>query len=148
METQNSMKIYIIEDDKVLRTELMKLLCSYGYRCDYSEDWQNIIQLFFWSLSGILIKIMQRNKRLYFKQLNMFVVRQFPARLIRILYRFLLSALSCYSSSESFLPGTVCRTFYQRSCVQKYRMSIVLQTIIMANRIRFQATASESRAVA
>ena len=82
--------------------------------------------LFFWSLSGILIKIMQRNKRLYFKQLNMFVVRQFPARLIRILYRFLLSALSCCSSSESFLPGTVCRTFYQRSCVQKYRMSIVL----------------------
>ena len=39
------MKIYIIEDDKVLRTELMKLLCSYGYHCDYSEDWQNIIQL-------------------------------------------------------------------------------------------------------
>ena len=39
------MKIYIIEDDKVLRTELMKLLNSYGYECAYSDDWQNIIQL-------------------------------------------------------------------------------------------------------
>lgn len=39
------MKIYIIEDDKVLRTELMKLLNSYGYECVYSDDWQNIIQL-------------------------------------------------------------------------------------------------------
>ena len=39
------MKIYIIEDDKVLRTELMKLLNSYGYECAYSNDWQNIIQL-------------------------------------------------------------------------------------------------------
>ena len=39
------MKIYIIEDDKVLRTELMKLLNSYGYECAYSDDWQNIIKL-------------------------------------------------------------------------------------------------------
>ena len=39
------MKIYIIEDDRVLRTELMKLLNSYGYECAYSDDWQNIIQL-------------------------------------------------------------------------------------------------------
>ena len=39
------MKLYIIEDDKVLRTELMKLLNSYGYECAYSDDWQNIIQL-------------------------------------------------------------------------------------------------------
>ena len=39
------MKIYIIEDDKVLRTELMKLLNSYGYECAYRDDWQNIIQL-------------------------------------------------------------------------------------------------------
>lgn len=30
------MNIFIIEDDKVLRTELMKLLCAYGYHCDYS----------------------------------------------------------------------------------------------------------------
>ena len=39
------MKIYIVEDDRVLRTELMKLLNSYGYECAYSDDWQNIIQL-------------------------------------------------------------------------------------------------------
>lgn len=37
--------------------------------------------LFFWSLSGILVKIMQRNKKLYFKQLNMFVVRQFSSKI-------------------------------------------------------------------
>lgn len=36
------MKIFIVEDDKVLRTELIKLLGSYGYECDYSENWQNI----------------------------------------------------------------------------------------------------------
>ena len=39
------MKIYIVEDDRVLRIELMKLLNSYGYECAYSDDWQNIIQL-------------------------------------------------------------------------------------------------------
>ena len=39
------MKIYIVEDDRVLRTELMKLLNSYGYECAYSDDLQNIIQL-------------------------------------------------------------------------------------------------------
>ena len=38
------MNIFIIEDDRVLRTELMKLLCSYGYQCDYSEDWQSIVR--------------------------------------------------------------------------------------------------------
>ena len=37
--------------------------------------------LFFWSLSGILVQIMQRSKRLYFKQLNMFVVRQFSSKI-------------------------------------------------------------------
>lgn len=37
--------------------------------------------LFFWSLSGILVKIMQRNKRLYFKQLNIFVMRQFSSKI-------------------------------------------------------------------
>lgn len=37
--------------------------------------------LFFWSLSSILTKIMQRNKRLYFKQLNMFILRQFSCKI-------------------------------------------------------------------
>ena len=37
--------------------------------------------LFFCSLSGILVKIMQHNKRFYFKQLNMFVVRQFSSKI-------------------------------------------------------------------
>lgn len=37
--------------------------------------------LFFWSLSGILVQIMQRNKRFYFKPLNMFIVRQFSSKI-------------------------------------------------------------------
>lgn len=39
------MKIYIIEDDAVLRRELVKLLSSYGYECVYDDGWQNIINL-------------------------------------------------------------------------------------------------------
>lgn len=49
------MKIYIIEDDKVLRTELMKLLNSYGYECAYSDDWQNIIQLALQESSDLIL---------------------------------------------------------------------------------------------
>lgn len=37
------MKIYIAEDDKILRSELAKLLFSYGYECVYSNDFQNIV---------------------------------------------------------------------------------------------------------
>lgn len=37
------MKIYVAEDDKILRNELSKLLGSYGYECVYSDDFKNII---------------------------------------------------------------------------------------------------------
>lgn len=37
------MKIYIIEDDTKLRTELVKLLSSYQYNCSFDDDSQNII---------------------------------------------------------------------------------------------------------
>ena len=39
------MKIYIVEDDLVLRQELVKLLNSYGYTCDFLDDFKNIISL-------------------------------------------------------------------------------------------------------
>lgn len=39
------MKIYIVEDDLVLRQELVKLLNSYGYTCDFSDSFKNIISL-------------------------------------------------------------------------------------------------------
>lgn len=39
------MKIYIIEDDTVLREELAKMLTVYGYSCDYTSDFANIITL-------------------------------------------------------------------------------------------------------
>lgn len=37
--------------------------------------------LFFVSLSGFLLKILQKNNKLYFKQLNMFIFRQFSSRI-------------------------------------------------------------------
>lgn len=39
------MKIYIIEDDITLRTELSKFLSNYGYECSYDDDYENIISL-------------------------------------------------------------------------------------------------------
>jgi len=38
-------KIYIIEDDTVLREELAKMIVIYGYSCDYTDDFENIITL-------------------------------------------------------------------------------------------------------
>ena len=37
------MKLFIIEDDVVLRTELISLLESYNYSCETSDDFKNII---------------------------------------------------------------------------------------------------------
>lgn len=39
------MKIYIIEDDTVLREELAKMLAAYGYSCEYTDDFKNVITL-------------------------------------------------------------------------------------------------------
>jgi Response regulators consisting of a CheY-like receiver domain and a winged-helix DNA-binding domain len=39
------MKIYIIEDNLVLREELSKLLAAYGYSCDYTDDFEHVISL-------------------------------------------------------------------------------------------------------
>lgn len=38
------MKIYIVEDEITIRSELAKLLESYGYTCAYSDDFANIIE--------------------------------------------------------------------------------------------------------
>lgn len=38
------MKIFIIEDEDGIRKELTQLLKKYGYDCDFSEDFQNIVQ--------------------------------------------------------------------------------------------------------
>lgn len=35
--------IYIVEDDRILRSELAKFLNTYGYECIYSDDFKNII---------------------------------------------------------------------------------------------------------
>lgn len=63
--------------------------------------------LFFWSLSGILVQNMQRNKRLYFKQLNIFVVRQFSSKIntnfvsISIVCIVLLLVIGIFSTGYS-----------------------------------------------
>lgn len=38
------MKIYIVEDEQTIRSELAKLLESYGYSCAYSDDFPNIVE--------------------------------------------------------------------------------------------------------
>ncbi|MCY6369390.1 response regulator transcription factor [Clostridium ganghwense] len=37
-------KIFIIEDDVTLRGEISKLLNNYGYKCSYSDDFENIVE--------------------------------------------------------------------------------------------------------
>lgn len=37
-------KIWIIEDDVVLRKELIKLLIAYGYDCESSDDFEHVIE--------------------------------------------------------------------------------------------------------
>lgn len=37
-------KIFVIEDDHKIRTELCEFLSRYGYECSYSEDFKNIIE--------------------------------------------------------------------------------------------------------
>jgi DNA-binding response OmpR family regulator len=39
------LKIYLIEDDKVLQSELGKMLTAYGYTCEASDDFEHIIKL-------------------------------------------------------------------------------------------------------
>lgn len=39
------MKVYIIEDEEVIRQELCKLLECYGYTCETSDDFEHIIEL-------------------------------------------------------------------------------------------------------
>lgn len=39
------MKLFIIEDDIVLRTELISLLESYSYSCETSDDFKNIVSV-------------------------------------------------------------------------------------------------------
>lgn len=38
------MKIYIVEDDPVIRKELTNFLIKYGYTCDSSDDFENIVE--------------------------------------------------------------------------------------------------------
>lgn len=38
-------KLFIIEDDEKIRRELCEFLQRYGYECDYSDDFKNIIDI-------------------------------------------------------------------------------------------------------
>lgn len=39
------MKLFLIEDDTVLRTELARFLEKYGYECQFSDDFKNIVEI-------------------------------------------------------------------------------------------------------
>lgn len=81
--------------------------------------------LFFWSLSSILVQIMQRNKRLYFKQLNMFIVRQFSCKINTNFVSFSVVCIVLMLVIGIFSTGFSMQNIYQLSYVRKYRMSIV-----------------------
>lgn len=38
------MKLFIIEDEETIRTELVKLLVAYGYECDYTDEFEHIVE--------------------------------------------------------------------------------------------------------
>lgn len=39
------MKLFLIEDDTVLRTELARFLEKYGYECQFSDDFKHIVEI-------------------------------------------------------------------------------------------------------
>lgn len=49
------MKVFLIEDDDVLRRELKKLLISYGYECEYATDFFNIVEDALKSNSNLIV---------------------------------------------------------------------------------------------
>lgn len=38
------MKLFIIEDEETIRTELVKLLEAYGYECDYTDEFEHVVE--------------------------------------------------------------------------------------------------------
>lgn len=70
--------------------------------------------LFFLSLSGFLVQIMQHKKNLYYKQLNMFVVRQFSSKIntnfvsisvVCIILLLVIGIFSCGYSMQNILSN-------------------------------------------
>lgn len=70
--------------------------------------------LFFLSLSGFLVQIMQHKKNLYYKQLNMFVVRQFSSKVntnfasisvVCIILLLVIGIFSCGYSMQNILSN-------------------------------------------
>ncbi|MEM4997167.1 response regulator transcription factor [Priestia sp. SB1] len=49
------MKIYIIEDDQTIRNELMDFLTKYGYECNSSDDFENIVEASLESKSNLIL---------------------------------------------------------------------------------------------
>lgn len=49
------MKIYIVEDEITIRSELAKLLESYGYTCAYSDDFPNIVEQILKEASDLIL---------------------------------------------------------------------------------------------
>ena len=52
---KGNMKIYIVEDEITIRSELAKLLESYGYTCAYSDDFPNIVEQILKEASDLIL---------------------------------------------------------------------------------------------
>ena len=72
--------------------------------------------LFFLSLSGFLIRVMQSNKKLYYKELNMFIVRQFSSKIntnfvsisvVCILLLLVIGIFSCGYSIQNIISNSL-----------------------------------------
>lgn len=49
------MRIYIVEDETSIREELAQFLQKYGYQCEYSDDFQNIVKSILSSEADMLL---------------------------------------------------------------------------------------------
>lgn len=52
--------------------------------------------LFFWSLSGFILKLVQTNKKIYLKEMNMFVLRQINAKINTTLFSMTIICLMLF----------------------------------------------------
>ena len=48
-------KLFIIEDDEKIRRELCEFLERYGYECDYSDDFKNVVDITFKAQPKLII---------------------------------------------------------------------------------------------
>lgn len=85
--------------------------------------------LFFWSLSGFFLRLAQKNKRLYYKELNAFVLRQLASQIntavvamtvICLMLFLTIGVLSCGMSLNQSLSEQLETMAPRDLCIQRY----------------------------